>query len=300
MSDDPLIFEIKRNSLDDGPGIRTVIFFKGCPLSCAWCQNPEGRRPRVDISFERSKCIGCKTCIKTCRKSALDRHPVYFIEREKCDLCFECADNCPTGALARVGRQIPVQEIVDSVVRDIPFFNTSGGGVTLSGGEATLFMPYASNLLQALKLQGVNTLLETCGFFDFNTFDELLYPWLDAIYFDLKFIDSGYHKQYCGVPNELILSNFEKLYARALKGGVPVLPRVPLVPRLTAVKPNLRALAAFLKKNRVKQISLLEYNPLWQDKMIMIGMPSVYEKSDWMTEKEVKLCKSFFKRFELV
>jgi len=300
MSGEPLIFEIKRNSLDDGPGIRTVIFFKGCPLSCPWCQNPEGRRPRVDISFDRKKCIGCKTCIKVCKKSALDRHPQYFIEREKCDLCFECADNCPTGALARVGRHIPVQEIVDSVVRDIPFFNTSGGGVTLSGGEATLFMPYASSLLQALKLNGVSALLETCGHFDFDAFDELMYPWLDAIYYDLKILDPEWHRKICGVPNDRILANFERLHARALKGGVPVLPRIPLVPRLTAVKPNLRALAAYLKKHRVKKLSLLPYNPLWQDKMIMVGMPGAYEQAGWMPERDIKLCRSFFKRFELV
>ncbi len=300
MAGDPLIFEIKRNSLDDGPGIRTVIFFKGCPLSCSWCQNPEGRCPRVEISFDRKKCIDCKTCLNICKNSALDRHPLYFIEREKCDLCFECADNCPTEALARVGRHISVQEIMDAVVRDIPFFNTSGGGVTLSGGEATLYMPFASKLLQALKQQDISTLLETCGHFDFQAFDELIYPWLDQIYYDLKFFDSGFHRKYCGVPNDQILENFEKLYARSLDGGVPILPRIPLVPRLTAVKTNLRALAAFLRKNKARQVSLLEYNPLWQDKMITVGMTSDYDKTDWMTKKEVKVCRSFFKKFDII
>lgn len=300
MATDPLIFEIKRNSLDDGPGIRTVIFFKGCPLSCAWCQNPEGRRPRVDISFESKKCIGCKTCLSVCKKSALDRHPLYYIEREKCDLCFECADNCPTGALARVGRQMSVDEIVTAVKRDIPFFNTSGGGVTLSGGEATLYMPFASQLLKALKLLGINTLLETCGYFDLDRFDELIYPWLDQIFFDLKFMDPDYHRKFCGVGNKKILDNFEALYARSLSGGVPVLPRIPLVPRLTAVKPNLRLLAAYLKMNRVRQVALLEYNPLWQDKMIMVGMAREYQNTEWMSSRDVKLCASFFKRFEIV
>ena len=122
MAGAPLIFEIKRNSLDDGPGIRTVIFFKGCPLSCAWCQNPEGRRPRVDISFDQKKCIGCKTCLDVCKNSALNRHPLYFIEREKCDLCFECAAHCPTEALARVGVAMDVADVVDAGKKDIPFF----------------------------------------------------------------------------------------------------------------------------------------------------------------------------------
>ena len=300
MRGDPLIFEIKRNSLDDGPGIRTVIFFKGCPLSCAWCQNPEGRSPRPDISFDKKKCIGCKTCINICTNHALNRHPDYFVNREKCDLCYECAANCPTEALAPVGRAMQVDEIVETVKKDIPFFKTSGGGVTLSGGEATMYMPFAGKLLRALKEEGIHTLIETCGHFDLDQFSKRLYPWLDHIYYDLKFLEPGLHEKYCGVSNEKILDNFVVLYRRYLKGGIPVLPRISLIPRLTATKSNLKGLATFLRMNKVRQISLLEYNPLWEDKMDMVGMKSDYHNTEFMSSREVLGCKMFFKRFELV
>ncbi|MFW6113673.1 MAG: glycyl-radical enzyme activating protein, partial [Actinomycetota bacterium] len=205
---DPLILDIKGNSLDDGPGIRTVIFFKGCPLSCVWCHNPESKRTGPEISFDAGECIGCDSCIGVCERGALSRSNPVFIDRDKCDLCMRCVDECPAQALSSVGRSMMVEGIVEEVEKDLPFFKTSGGGVTLSGGEPTLFMDFASRLLRLLKSLSVHTLVETCGYFDYLDFKTSLYPYLDLIYYDLKLYDPEEHRKYCGVPNKKILENF--------------------------------------------------------------------------------------------
>lgn len=296
--DGPLILEVKGNSLDDGPGIRTVVFFKGCPLSCIWCHNPESVRKGAEISFDAAECVGCGTCIELCDRGALDPSNPHYIDRERCDLCFKCVEECPSEALSRVGRNMEVSEIVDLVKKDIPFFRTSRGGVTLSGGEPTLFMEYNSKLLRELKSLDVDTLLETCGLFDLDRFYKMLYPYTDLIYFDIKILDSEEHRKHCGVPNQRILENFTALHSRFLEGGVEILPRVPLIPGITANGSNLRETADFLRENRVKKVALLSYNPLWIDKNRKIGKENPFKgdesKKSWMQAAEVERCRSFF------
>jgi len=204
----PLILEIKGNALDDGPGIRSVVFFKGCPLSCLWCHNPESKRMGMEIGFEAKTCVGCDTCINLCPENALSRENPFFIDRDACTLCFECVDACPSGALTRIGTYMSVEAIAEQVLRDKPFYDTSGGGVTLSGGEPTLVTGFAGELAARLKASGIHTLIETCGLFDLARFDESLYPYLDLIYFDIKLMDAALHAHYCGVANETILYNF--------------------------------------------------------------------------------------------
>jgi pyruvate formate lyase activating enzyme len=298
-----LILDIKGNSLDDGPGIRTVIFFKGCPLSCVWCHNPEGKRPGPEISFDPGECTGCDTCISVCEQKALDRTKPVFVDRERCTLCYECVDACPAEALGRVGRFMEVEEVAAEVKKDLPFFKTSGGGVTLSGGEPTLYMDYTAGLLARLKEMGVHTLLETCGLFDLTEFEKKVLPLIDTIYFDLKIMDPESHRRQCGVSNELILQNFTKLYRLYLGGGPEVLPRVPLIPGITATDENLKALAGFLGENEVRKLSVLQYNPLWAEKSLKIGgvCPPGGEAAwtSWMDGAEVARCKSIFNDFEL-
>ena len=136
----PLIMEIKGNSLDDGPGIRSVVFYKGCPLSCVWCHNPESKKASMEISFDANICIDCGSCRDVCPQKALARQNRFYIDRSKCTLCFLCVDACPSGALDKVGKTMYVDEIIKKILPDKPFFDTSGGGVTLSGGEPTLYM----------------------------------------------------------------------------------------------------------------------------------------------------------------
>lgn len=294
----PLILDIKGNSLDDGPGIRTVVFLKGCPLSCVWCHNPESKSPRAEISYDPEKCIGCDTCMGTCSSSAISRNTRSFIDRSICDLCFQCADTCPSGAIERVGRSMGIDEIVAEVVKDKPFFDNSGGGVTLSGGEPTLFMGFLSQLLERLRAKGIHTLLETCGHFDLARFQELVFPHVDTIYFDIKLMDEAEHKRWCRTGNQVVLKNFSELVSLARKAGKEILPRTPLVPGITDTDSNLRAIADFLKRLGIEKASLQEYNPMWPKKSLKIGVSSDFAGADeaesWMTRERVTASKRIF------
>lgn len=332
----PLIFQLKGNSLDDGPGIRTVVFFKGCPLSCLWCHNPEGLEPSPDLALEAGKCLeGCVRCVEACPHGALRRTlsssggvALVFIERSRCASCLEqlidvshtageesaqysrgmkavppCVEACPSGALEVVGQVMSPAEIVDAVRKDLPFFAASGGGVTLSGGEPTLFMAFAGELAQRFRESGVHVLLETCGAFDWARFETVLYPHLDLIYYDIKAVDPALHKALCGADNGRVLENFERVYARALAGGVPVLPRVPLVPGATATDGNLEAIAGFFRKVGVRRLALLPYNPLWPTKLDKLGR----ERAEgaralpgrWMSRETLEVCRRAFEGFDL-
>lgn len=294
----PLILEIKANSLDDGPGIRSVVFFKGCPLACVWCHNPESKKAVQEISYDAETCIGCGSCRKACPADALSPDNRYYINRNKCTLCFQCLDACPAGALERVGSAMSVADILESILPDKPFFDTSGGGVTLSGGEPTLFMAFTSQLLITLKQAGLHTLMETCGMFDLNAFMEKIFPHLDVAYFDIKLIDGKAHKKYCGVDNQTILENFKALHNAALRNGKKVLPRTPLIPDITDTRANIEGIAAFLKSLKIREAALLDYNPLWHAKSAKVGVDNPCKAGGAMTSFSgrdvIKRCKSIY------
>ncbi len=295
---EPLILEIKGNSLDDGPGIRSVIFFKGCPLSCVWCHNPESKNPGVEISHDPGECIDCGTCIETCPEGALNKKNRYFIDRNRCTLCFACVEDCPSGALSRVGASMGMDDILDHIRKDIPFYRTSGGGVTLSGGEPLLHMEFASEIALGLKNMGIHLLLETNGLFSREAFMEKMYPHLDIIYFDIKIIDPDKHRKYCGTENRIILKNFSHLYQKYQEGGIEIVPRVPLIPSITDTQENLSAVAQFLNSCNVKKATLLEYNPLWGEKCDKIGVDNPYGSEPsmmtWMDQEQIKKCREVF------
>ncbi len=294
----PLILEIKANSLDDGPGIRSVVFFKGCPLRCAWCHNPESKKIAAEISFDAKECLGSHACFDACREKALSADNPNFVDRERCTLCFECVDACPSMALGRVGSEMTVEEILAQVVKDKSFFDNSGGGVTLSGGEPTMFMEFFASLLRALKESGIQTLLETCGYFNFEKFQTLALPHLDKIYFDLKLLDDRSHQQRCGKSNSLILENFTKLHALLRDSDVELLPRVPLVPNITDTESNMLALATFLSGLGVSRAALLSYNPLWHAKTAKIGDANPCEDDaamkTWIDKAREDRCRQIF------
>lgn len=294
----PLILEIKGNSLDDGPGIRSVVFFKGCPLSCVWCHNPESKSPGIEIAYDATECIACNTCLETCQEAALSKESPLYIDRDKCSLCFECVATCPSNALSRVGMPMSAEEIVRTVLKDKLFFQNSGGGITLSGGEPTLAMAFASDLLGNLKREGIHTLLETCGFFDLERFEQTLYPFLDTIFIDIKLMSTIEHKRYCGVSNAVILENFRHLFQRYKEGGVEVVPRTPLIPGITDTDDNLRAIVEFLKECGADKAELLEYHPLWRDKNHKLGIcepVSVPEElGSFSSHQHLQACRQVF------
>lgn len=269
----PLIVDVKGDVLDDGPGIRTVIFFKGCPLNCFWCHNPENKRPEAELMFDPEKCIACGQCEKVCPEKAISLTRDRRIDRDRCTRCFTCADQCPAGALKHLGEPMDVETLVGNIEKYAPFYAASGGGVTLSGGEPTLFMAYASAVLLALRSRGIHTLLETCGHFDYLRFKRLILPYADTIYMDIKFADPSKHKTWCGRTNHRILNNFIRLRSTMAEPEKSLLPRIPLIPEITDTRENITEIIEFLSYHKVNRAALLPNNPLWLDKSFRLGRP---------------------------
>jgi len=266
-----LVIDIKGNSLDDGPGIRSVVFFKGCPLSCAWCHNPESINRRAELSWDPSLCVACGACAQTCTNGAATVANESRVDRSRCKRCFGCAAVCPSAALRRVGAPMTREQIVARVLRDKPFYDASGGGVTLSGGEPTLHMALVSELARELRAAGVHVLLETCGYFRLDAFTASLLPHLDAVYMDIKLIDPAEHRRWCGIDNGVVLRNFAALAALARGGGFELTARTPLIPGITDTAANLDGIASFLAGLGVGTLQLLPNNPTWQEKSHGIG-----------------------------
>ncbi len=291
MASKPLIVKIKGNSLDDGPGIRSVVFFKGCPLSCTWCHNPECINMEQEIFFNSEICIGCGSCIEVCPEMAISNDNPLFINRSTCTLCLKCIKICPAAALTIAGSYWKIEAVVEKILKDKPFFDNSGGGITLSGGEPTLYPDYAGQLLRALKKVSIHTLIETCGHFNFTPFSKKMLSHVDIIFFDIKPIDPELHKSCCGISNEIILNNLIQLHELSLSGSFDILPRIPLIPGITATVENLSATASFLHAKGFKKAELVPYNPLWGEKLLSLGRPDPYPQKHpfrhWMEHEEL-------------
>ncbi len=218
--------DIKRFAVHDGDGIRTTVFFKGCPLRCVWCHNPETYIKEKQLAFYSHKCIGCKRCADICDCHILDGEK-HMIRREKCTKCGKCADACPAEALKIYGREMTANEVLDAVIEDKAFYESSGGGVTLSGGECLIYHDFCTELLKKCKQNGINTAVDTCGYVPREHFDKVI-PFTDVFLYDIKAIDSALHKKYTGVPNRLILDNLKYIDSLGCKTEI----RIPLIPNI--------------------------------------------------------------------
>ena len=295
MIDKTLLVDIKRNALDDGPGIRTLIFFKGCPLSCIWCQNPEAKSPFLELLFDKQMCSECGSCIASCNQDAIDFEYEFRIDRSKCTLCGNCVKVCPNTALRLIGKEYTIFDLMEMILKDKVFYDNSGGGVTLSGGEPLYHINYIHQLVKQLKKEDIHVCIETSGYYNREKFYEFILPYIDLIYFDLKIYNPKLHSKYCKVSNERILDNFEDIIKNK---SIEILPRIPLIPGITDTDENLSNLANFLKSLNAKKIGLLPYNPLWLDKPEKIGIKQSYDYSEWLDNKDKERIKSIFSDFE--
>lgn len=290
-SNHPLIVEIKRGSHEDGPGIRSVVFFKGCPLRCTFCHSPETQDPKVDIAFSVRECLRCGKCAEACPQGAIDLSYPERINRDRCVRCGECASVCPVKALRRIGQFYPVDSLVEILLRDLPFYRHSGGGVTLSGGECTLYPNYLESLLKDLKAKQVHLVLETSGYFNFKIFKQKILPYIDLIYYDIKIADSETHRAYTGKTNQKILDNLHRLL---LEKPAAVHPRIPLIPSITATRKNLSAIVDLLGEAGADNVSLLPYNPMGIEMSVSLGRPKPHLPERFMTpDEEKELCAMF-------
>jgi pyruvate formate lyase activating enzyme len=263
------IFEIQRFSIHDGPGIRTTVFMQGCPLRCLWCHNPEGIPAQSLVSFQPDKCIGCGQCFRACLHHAHsmveDRHA---LDRRLCVACGTCMEGCYARALELVGRQATVAEVVAEVLRDRPFYETSGGGMTLSGGEPTLQIDFAEALLRAAREEGLHCCVETCGSAPPGHFERLL-PLVDLFLFDLKETDEARHREFTGAPIGRILENLHLLHDR----GAHVVLRLPLVPDYNARDEHFAAVAELAHSlPRLEGVELMPYHRLGTSKLDRLGL----------------------------
>ena len=270
------VVNTQRFTVHDGPGIRTELFLKGCPLRCEWCSNPETYERFPQVGVHPEKCIGCGYCLKACArhgKNALQigANTVVGIDRTLCDNCLLCEDECMSGALTVWGKKMSVDDAMDVIRRDRDFYDRSGGGVTLSGGEALLQWRFCRDLLKRCKEEGIHTCLESALHVNPRAIDEVA-PYVDLFITDIKQMDSGIHKKYTGVGNELILKNIRKLVDMEL----PLIIRMPVIPGFNDNLEYIDRTADFILgelNNRPQQIQMLKYRPLGAEKAGTLGLP---------------------------
>lgn len=271
-----LIFDIKRFSIHDGPGIRSTVFFKGCPLVCAWCHNPESQSIKPELIFRPSRCLACGECVDACPHKAIQ-----FIDGRirqdwgSCHVNGACVEVCYPGAREIIGRQISPETVVQELVQDRVYYQASGGGVTFSGGEPLAQPAFLKEILSLCKKEDLSTALDTCGAADWEHLEAQL-PYLDLVLYDLKIIDDALHKEYTGASNSQILDNFRRL----MQSDVDVIVRRPVIPGVNDAEEEISSLGDYLKdiNGRIK-IDILPYHSLSTDKYLRLGRGE--ESREW-------------------
>ncbi len=278
------IFNIQRFSTNDGPGIRTVVFFKGCPLSCIWCHNPESKSAASDILYNSEKCINCRKCEEICKYNLhifdFDNH---IFLRDNCKKCMECAMECPVSALEICGKSVSSDEVVAEVLKDIEFYKESGGGITLSGGEPLAQYDFSLEILKKAKEAGIHTVVETSGYCykELNEISKYVDLWL----FDIKLFWESEHIKYTGVSNKLILKNLYFLNSI----GARIILRCPIIPDINHTKEHFDRISVLANKlNSIVAVHFEPYHPLGIYKTINLGKTPEYKNKDFLTAEDIR------------
>jgi len=263
-----LLFNIQKFSLHDGPGIRTTIFFKGCPLKCRWCHNPEGLNNKIEMLYNQDKCTLCGECIKRCPKSAIQMiNNRIETDMSKCNLCDECTYYCIHGAREIAGKEYSIDEIVKIVLKDKIFYEESKGGVTLSGGEPVMQIDCVEELLKRLKQENIHTAVDTSGIMPFKYYEQI-YKYTDLFLYDIKLIDEEKHKKFTGVSNSIILDNLRKL--SKIHNNINI--RLPIIEGVNADDEHINALINLIRGLGIKDINLLPYHDISRHKYKKLDM----------------------------
>lgn len=280
-----IVFDIQKFALHDGPGIRTTVFLKGCPLNCKWCSNPEAMLVRPQLSFYKDRCTDCMDCVDACETRALiDSNGNLIVDFQKCNACRDCIDRCDEKALTIFGYEISVEEVINEVEKDKIYFQKSGGGMTLSGGDALLQFDFAKDILRLSKECSISTCLQTEGYAHTEKFREIL-PYIDLFLFDYKMGNDELHRRYTGVSNELILKNLDFL----LQNNAQVILRCIIIPGINDTSEHFNSIAQlYFKYENIEKVEIMPYHNYGEKKYDLLGKE--YElKINSVSEKETDL-----------
>lgn len=289
------IFQVQRWSVHDGDGIRSTVFFKGCPLRCKWCANPESWYQKLELMVYEQKCTKCKSCLAVCEHGAINQSAVGEIQFDhaKCVYCQKCLAVCMHGARKHIGESVTVEEVMQKIRKDYIFYQESGGGVTFSGGEPFMQGSYLRQLVAQCQAMGIDTAVETSAYFDFAENQDIIAA-LDAIFIDIKHMDDEIHHIFTGVSNQKILENIIKIS----KLHQNIIIRVPLIREVNASEKNIRSMCEFLRKQTtIKQIELLPYHTLGEHKMEALGI--AVQEYTAPTEEEIKNLEQMIESYDL-
>jgi pyruvate formate lyase activating enzyme len=289
-----MIFDIRKYSIHDGPGIRTTVFFKGCPLRCWWCHNPEGQDLEPELVYRKSRCICCGECAKSCQRRAISLLSQHIsLDRANCALCGNCSRACPSDALSIAGKQTSVEEILEEIERDRAFYEESGGGVTFSGGEPFLQPDFLSALLKECKERAIHTTVDTCGFARYEIIDGIRDK-VDLFLYDIKTMDNGRHRKYTGASNEQILRNLKKL----AENGSKIVISFPIIPGINDDDKNVTRTAKFVSSlPNLQQVNLLPYHRAGIEKYKNLGKPYRLDKLQCPSNQTIKSVKERIEAF---
>ena len=262
-----IIFNIQRYSIHDGPGIRTTVFLKGCPLNCWWCQNPESQLSGQEMVFREDRCIGCGACSLICPSVAIQiKNDIPVTEKEKCVLCGKCIEKCPALAREMIGKKLNTEEVIKEIEKDLLFYEESGGGVTFSGGEPLGQSEFLEGLLNGCREKKIHTAVDTSGYISWEILNKIS-PKVDLFLYDLKIMDNEKHKKYTGISNEIILENLKKL--SSVHNNIFI--RFPVIPGINDDSQNIKEMGGFLSSLKIAQVNLLPYHYIGIDKYRRLG-----------------------------
>jgi pyruvate formate lyase activating enzyme len=289
-----MVFDVERYSIHDGPGIRTTVFLKGCPLRCWWCQNPEGQDAKPELVYRKSRCIGCSECIKNCSQKAISLvAPHISINRENCVLCDNCSQVCPSDALSIAGKQMGVKEILEEIEKDMTFYNESGGGVTFSGGEPLLQPDFLNALLTECKEREIHTIVSTCGFAPYEIINRICDK-VDLFLYDIKIMDNRKHRKYTGASNEQVLENLRKL----AENGSSIVISFPIIPGINDDEKNVTRTAGFISSlPNIKNVNLLPYHRAGIEKYKSLGKSYKLDKIQPPSNQKIRSIKEQMEAF---